>query len=125
MKKLFTVLLAIIVMMTFSGCGQSKPADTPKKSADKIGILTPIGMSEEDVAHWTENIAVAEGKPAGYVNPHKIIFFDDIYSMIAALKSKQIDRFGVCKRVGIYIVAHNDDLKLIDKNHNPVLGYSM
>ena len=124
MKKLLTTLLLLVIAMTFANCGQSEPA-APQKSGDKIGALTPIGMSEEDVKRWTENVATAEGKPAGYVNPHTIIFFDDVYTMVAALKSKQIDRFAVCRCVGTYIVAQDDELKLIDKNHKPILGCAM
>ena len=45
--------------------------------------------------------------------------------MIMALKGKQIERFAAPGRVGAYIVKHNDDLKLIDNNLKPILGYSM
>ena len=126
MKRLFGLLLALVVMLACAGCGDNENK-SPEKTAQpaKIGATIPIGMSEMDVKKWTENVAVAEGKPAGYVNPHTIVFFDDLNSMVAALKNKQIDRFGVCRNVGKYIVAHNDDLALIDKEHNPILGYSI
>ena len=45
--------------------------------------------------------------------------------MIMTLKSKQIDHFATPRRVGQYIVARNDDFKLIDDNLKPILGYSM
>ena len=126
MKRLFGVFLAIMMMLSCAGCGGNE-SKSPEENAQpaKIGATIPIGMSETDVKKWTENVAEAEGKPAGYVNPHTIIFFDDLNSMVTALKNKQIDRFGVCRNVGKYIVARNDDLTLIDKEHNPILGYSI
>lgn len=133
MKRLFGVLLALIVLLTCAGCGGGdKPADKPaapaenkQDSGDKVGALMPIGLDEESYKRWTENIAQSEGRPAGYVAPRTVIFFDDMNSMIMALKNKQIDRFATAGKVGAYIVARNDDLKLIDDNFKPILGYSM
>lgn len=134
MKRLFGVLLALIVLLTCAGCGGGgdKPADKPatpaenkQDSGDKIGALMPIGLDEESYKRWTENIAQSEGRPAGYVAPRTVIFFDDMNSMIMALKNNQIDRFATAGKVGAYIVARNDDLKLIDDNFKPILGYSM
>ena len=131
MKRLFGILLTIFVLVTCAGCGGgNKSAEQPKQEAaqetgDKVGALMPIGLTEEDYKRWTENIAEYEGQPAGYVNPNKIIFFDNINSMIMALKGKQIARFTIPKTVGNYIVVHNGDLKIIDKNYKPILGYSM
>ena len=130
MKRLFGVLLALVVLLACAGCGggNDNKAETPATSeqkSDKVGALMPIGLDEESYKRWTENIAELEGQPAGYVNPHKVTFYDNMTSMIMALKSKQIDRFTTTGKVGTYIVAHNDDLQLIDNNYNPILGYSI
>lgn len=129
MKRLFGVLLALIVLLTCAGCGggdkPAAPAENKQDSGDKVGALMPIGLDEESYKRWTENIAQSEGRPAGYVAPRTVIFFDDMNSMIMALKNKQIDRFATAGKVGAYIVARNDDLKLIDDNFKPILGYSM
>lgn len=130
MKRLFGVLLTLVVLLACAGCGggNDNKAETPATSeqkSDKVGALMPIGLDEESYKRWTENIAELEGQPASYVNPHKVTFYDNMTSMIMALKSKQIDRFATTGKVGTYIVAHNDDLQLIDNNYNPILGYSI
>ena len=133
MKRLFGLLLALVVMLTCAGCGggddkkaqePAPPASEQKSDGDKIGALMPIGLDEEGYKRWTQDIAEVEGQTA-YVAPQKVIFFDNMNSMIMALKSKQIDRFATPSRVGNYIVARNEEFKLIDNNFKPILGYSM
>lgn len=133
MKRLFGLLMALVMLLTCAGCGggdkkmeesASAPATSEQKS-DKVGALMPIGLDEEGYKRWTESIAESEGQPAGYVAPHTVIFYDNMNAMIMALQSKQIDRFATCSRVGNYIAAHNDALKVIDNNFKPILGYSI
>ena len=133
MKKLFGLLLALVMMLACAGCGgggekkAEEPAPAPaasEQTESKIGALMPIGLDEEGYKRWTKDIAEVEGQ-AAYVAPNKVTFFDDMNAMIMALKSKQIDRFATPRRVGQYIVARNDDFKLIDDNLKPILGYSM
>ena len=138
MKRLFGVLLALIVLLTCVGCGGGdKPADKPaapaktdEQNSDKVGVLVPIGLDETGYKRWTEDIAKVEGQPAGYVAPRSVVFFDNMNSMIMALKSKQIDRFTTCNRVAGYIVARNDEFKLVTIDNKPamfkpILGFSM
>lgn len=131
MKRLFALLLAMFVLVT-AGCGggdekKQEPAPAPAANEQKpgdVGALMPIGLDEEGYKRWTKDISEVEGQKA-YTAPTKVVFFDNMNSMIMALKSKQIERFAAPGRVGAYIVAHNDDLKLIDNNLKPILGYSM
>ena len=132
MKRLFGVLLALIVMLTFAGCGGGdKPADKPaapaaqESDADKVGVLMPIGLDEEGYKRWTQSVAEVEGQPASYNAPRTVVFYNDLNSMLSALKAKQIGRFVTSKEVANYIVARNDDVKIIDNNFKPILGYSM
>lgn len=129
MKRLFGALLALMMLLTCAGCGgggnePDKPANNEPKS-DKVGALIPAGLDEEGYKRWTENIAESEGRPAGYVAPRTVVFFNDMNSMVLALKNKQIDRFATCSRVGNYIAARNDDLKVVNNNFKPIMGYSM
>ena len=128
MKRLFVLLLAMFVLVT-TGCGgekkqESAPAPATEQQTGTAGALMPIGLDEEGYKRWTKSIAEVEGQTA-YTAPSKVVFFDNMNSMIMALKSKQIDRFAAPGRVGAYIVARNDDFKLIDNNLKPILGYSM
>lgn len=132
MKRLLVVFLALVALLACAGCGgndkkaeESAPAPaTSEQEGSKIGALMPIGLDEEGYKRWTKDISEVEGQTA-YEAPNKVTFFDNMNAMIMALKSKQIDRFATPGRVGAYIVAHNDDLKLIDNNLKPILGYSM
>ncbi len=132
MKRLLTVFLALVMLLACAGCGGGEkkseepaaPAKTEEKSGNQVGALMPIGLDEEGYKRWTENIAEVEGQTA-YTAPSKVVFFNNMNEMIMALKGKQIERFAAPGRVGAYIVAHNDDLKLIDNNFKPILGYSM
>ena len=130
MKRLFVLLLAMFVLVT-AGCGGEKkqePAPAPDAKEEQqtgtVGALMPIGLDEEGYKRWTKSISEVEGQTA-YTAPAKVVFFDNMNAMIMALKAKQIERFAAPGRVGAYIVAHNDDLKLIDNNLKPILGYSM
>ena len=131
MKRFFGVFFAVIFMLTCAGCGGGdKPAEpqkqeTTQETSDKVGALMPIGIDEEGYKRWTQNIAEVEGQPATYNVPRTVVFFNDLNSMLSALKAKQIDRFATSKEVAQYIVARNDDVEIIDYNLKPILGYSM
>ena len=106
MKRLFGVLLALIVMLTCAGCGGGdKPADKPvapaadEQKSDKVGALMPIGLDETGYKRWTESVAQSEGRPAGYVAPRTVVFFNSLNDMVMSLKNTQIDRFATCKVV--------------------------
>lgn len=129
MKRLFGLLLTLVMLLTCAGCGGNDkktegPAPTPSASESKIGALMPIGLDEDGYKRWTKDIAEVEGQTS-YEAPNKVTFFDNMNSMVAALQSKQIDRFATSSRVGNYIAAHNDAIKVIDNNYKPILGYSI
>lgn len=132
MRRLSILFLALVMLLTCAGCGGNDnkteapaPAAEQKSDGDKVGALMPIGLDEESYKRWTENVAQFEGRPAGYTAPRTVVFFDNMNAMIMALQSKQIDRFATSNKVGTYIVNHNEDLKLIDNNFKPILGYSI
>jgi len=132
MKRLLVIFMALVIMLACAGCGggEQKQESTPAPAAseqkvEKAGALMPIGLDEDGYKRWTENIAKSEGQPASYAAPNTVVFFDNMNSMIMALKGKQIDRFAAPSRVGAYIVARNEDFQLINNNLKPILGYSI
>ena len=133
MKRLLVIFMALVIMLACAGCGggeDKKQESTPAPAAseqkvNKAGALMPIGLDEDGYKRWTENIAKSEGQPASYAAPNTVVFFDNMNSMIMALKGKQIDRFAAPSRVGAYIVARNEDFQLINNNLKPILGYSI
>ena len=115
MKK---ILLSFAVLLVFGClCAEAKSA--------KIGALSPIGQDEKAVLAWTENIAEVEGKSQAFRNTNTIVIFDDLNSMIMALRAGQIDRFAIGINTARYITIRNKDFKLIDNKHNAVLGLSI
>ena len=120
-----TTALYNIIVKFFVKISNILKAPADEQKSDKVGALMPIGLDEEGYKRWTESIAESEGRPAGYVVPNTVIFYDNMSAMIMALESKQIDRFATCSRVGNYIAVHNDKLQVIDNNFKPILGYSV
>lgn len=115
MKRVMIVLfVGIIALMAVISAG-----------ADTIGTLVCIGMTEEDVKQWTSDIASYEGKDTPYVNPHRIVFFDDLNSMVLALKGGEIDRFSIGMMMAQYIAARNEDFSVANRQHQAILGYSI
>ena len=119
MKRLSVLFLLLVVVLSCAGCGggneEKAPAPAEEKS-DKVGALMPIGLDEEGYKRWTESIAESEGRPAGYVAPNTVVFYDNMNALIMALESKQIDRFATSSRVGNYIAAHNDKVGMLEKD---------
>lgn len=121
---------AVVLAISASGCGNTAQApaettQTEQKAAAKVGCLSCIGLDEDGVRRWTEDVAEAEGRDTSYTNTNDIIFFDDVNSMVLALKTGKIDRLSTSYNVASYIVNRNDDLEIVDKNYPAILGYSM
>jgi len=91
----------------------------------EIGVLAPIGLNEEGVIKWSENVAEAEGKTGTFKNPNTMVIYDNLTSMLMALQAKHVSRIALNKATGVYITALNDKFKLHDNHHKPVLGYSI
>lgn len=110
-------IITILALLALSSIANASPA--------KIGVLAPIGQDENDVIRWTENVAGAEGKSEMFRNTNTIVIFDDMNSMIMALRAGQIDRFATGIYTAEYITARNKDFNLIDNKHNAILGLSL
>ena len=118
-RKIVGALLLLGAAFSLVAC--KKKAEEPAR----IGLLRLIDMSEDDVKKWTSDVAAAEGKQVPYTNPNTLIQFDDLDAMILALKAGTIDRFSLGFLTAQYIVAQDSTLALIDKHHDPILGYSI
>lgn len=116
MRK-FLLSLMLVSVLAVCSYADVKPA--------KIGVLAPLGQDEEGIIKWSENIAEAEGKSRMFKNHNHMVIYDDLNSMIMALRAGQIDRFAIGKYAAEYITARNSDFRMIDNHHNPVLGYAL
>ena len=121
MKRIVTFVLAMMLCVAMMCTCLAERAT----GGARIGALTCIGMTEEDVKQWTEDIARAEGKETPYVNNNTIIFYDNLQSMILALIDGEIDRFSIGCSTASYIAERNENLVFNNRQHNAVLGYSI
>ena len=116
MKKVFCfILLLVLAVLSVSVLAEGA----------RIGALTCIGMTEEDVKQWTADVAAAEGKATPYVNDNTIVFYDNLQTMLLALNSGEIDRMSIGSLTANYIAARNEGLVCANRQHNAVLGYSI
>ena len=116
MKKILCVVL-LLAWVVFSISALAEGA--------RIGALTCIGMTEDDVKQWTSDVAAAEGKATPYVNDNTIVFYDNLQTMLLALNSGEIDRMSIGSLTANYIAARNEGLVCANRQHNAVLGYSI
>lgn len=136
-KVLLSVLLSVsVVSVCLAPCvagvafsaehsTEQTTKQTTKQVGIRIGVLTPIGLDEEGVRKWSENVAEAEGKTGTFKNPNTMVIYDNLTSMLMALQAKRVDRIALNKATGAYITALNDNFKLNDNHHKPILGYSI
>ena len=116
MKKIIcAILLLALAVLSVSALAEGA----------RIGALTCIGMTEDDVKQWTADVAAAEGKDTPYVNDNTIVFYDNIQAMLLALDSGEIDHISIGSLTANYIAAHNEGLVCANRQHNAVLGYSI
>ncbi|MBE8954104.1 MAG: transporter substrate-binding domain-containing protein [Quinella sp. 2Q5] len=111
MKK-FLTLLMVCVLALMTGCGSGE-----KKSAEgqiKLGMITHLNVSETLLDNYFEKASSRMQQTSGMYAP-KHIFFDNMTSMVAALKSKQIDALSTYYSVSNYLIAQNDDF--VPVNH--------
>ncbi len=114
-KMLCFVLLLALAVLSMSAFAEGA----------RIGTLTCIGMTEDDVKQWTADVAAAEGKDTPYVNDNTIVFYDDLQAMLLALNSGEIDRVSIGSLTANYIAARNEGIVCANRQHNAVLGYSI
>lgn len=134
-RKLSILAAAMAVAMAISGCGNSSPAPAEtgvtagtihtEPEHQRIGCLTCIGLDEDGVKKWSQNVAAEgdEGEP--YSENDSLVFFDTLDAMVLALGSGNIDRISLGYAPAKYIVDRNDSFRLSDKGYITILGYSI
>ena len=101
MKKIFTILSALmIVSLMLAGCGDNK-ADSPSV---KIGMLKHLNASEEEFNNFTKKVSDTLSLNMTSYNP---VFYDNLNSMLMALNSGEIKVISTYNCVAQYLVAHN------------------
>ena len=111
------LLLLTVLLVCVCSCAQAKP--------ERVGVLAPIGQDEHDVIRWSENIAQVEGKTRMFRNTNTLVIYEDLNSMIMALKAGQIDRFAIGIYSAKYIAARDKDFEAVNNPNNAVLGFAL
>ena len=107
MKK-FLTLLTILLTLTLTACG-STPVE---KSEIRLGIIKHLNITETLLDNYFEKAAARMPQTSRMYAP-KHIFFHNMSTMIAALKSGQIDALSTYRNVSKYLTASNPYLKIV------------
>lgn len=132
MKKVSALILMLAMILSLVACGGSKTQQTPEPApaeepmALKIGVLTMLGTTEEEMAEYYHTVglatqAIAEAGKADDVmadntgvDPEtveiKVIFYDSLDAMLMALNAGDINTMSIYNATADYLVANNDDL---------------
>ena len=122
----------LAMVLSLAACGGSKPAQTPDPAPAeepkilKIGVLTMLNTSEEEMASYFKAVvmatqAIAEAGKAddamadnGEAEPEtierEVIFYDSLDAMLMALNAGDIDIMNIYNSTANYLVANNDKL---------------
>ncbi|MBQ3444797.1 MAG: transporter substrate-binding domain-containing protein [Selenomonadaceae bacterium] len=115
MKKIFTLLMLITLLMT--GCGGSQGGDD-KKDSDagkiKIGMITRLNASEESFGDFMKKV---EDTLDVKISSHVPVFFDNLNAMQMALQTKQIDEISTYRSVARYMIAKDKRYQVL-KDHS-------
>ena len=132
MKKVLAIILMLAMVLSLAACGGSKPAQTPEPAPAeepkilKIGVLTMLGTTEEEMVSYFNAVVLAtraiaaEGKVNDVMEnnkqempeevPTEIVFYDSLDAMLMALNAGDINTMCIYNTTADYLVANNDKL---------------
>lgn len=116
MKKIFTLLMLITLLMTGCGPQGGEGNKSVDKDADKIklGMITRLNASEENFGEFMKQL---EDTLDIKISSHVPVFFDNLNSMQMALQSKQIDEISTYRSVARYMIAKDPHFEVL-KDHS-------
>lgn len=117
MKKVFTAVL-LVFMMIVSGCGGEKPSE-PANSKEKatIGVITHLNVSETEYNDLMKKLEKSY-RPSKANLSAEYKFFDKMNDMQLALESNQIDMFSTYQSVANYIIKRSDNKEILSSERN-------
>ena len=109
-----TLLSAVLAGALFTGCGQSD-GDTSKQLSDiKLGTISYMNASENQINEYMGKYEKSHGIKGFH---RKVIFYDNLNLMLMGLNSKGVDEISTYKCVAQYTIARNENLDItIEKN---------
>ena len=136
MKKWIALLLTLALALSLCACGTkteepaeettetaAEPAEAEEATVDRVGVLTMLNLSEEEMADYYHavglaTVAVAEAgktKDVAVAPPKEdiqseVVFYDSLDAMLMGLNAGDIDVMSVYNSTADYLVANNDQL---------------
>ncbi len=104
MKKIIAVSLTIALCLSLCACGKSAKAESGDQFV-KSGTLTKANVSQEELSQMMNALDDVE---------RQMVYFDNLSSMVLALKSDNIDEFWSTTPVGKYVVENNEDFTMAE-----------
>ena len=113
MKKIFTLLMLVTLLITGCGGGQDKKTSDDAGKI-KLGMITRLNASEENFGEFMKKV---EDTLNVKIASHKPVFFDNLNAMEMALQSKQIDEISTYRSVARYMIAKDPRFEVL-KDHS-------
>ena len=133
MKKVLALIIMLAMVLSLAACGGSKTQQTPEPAPAeepmvlKIGVLTMLGTTEEELVSYFDTVGLATqaltqaGKASGVMAekngqempeniPTEVIFYDSLDAMLMALNAGDINTMSIYNATADYLVANNDKL---------------
>lgn len=115
MKKLFTLVLMLLVAVSFTGCGGGGGATNTENQASsttKIGVLKYLNTNEQQFTGYVKKIV--GNYSINVPKPQEFKFFPNLSSMQMALEAGQIDEMGILLPVARYMVDRNPQMQILE-----------
>ena len=112
MKKIFTLLMLVTLLISGCGGGENKPSDDAGKI--KLGMITRLNASEENFGEFMKKV---EDTLDVKIASHTPVFFDSLSQMQMALQSGQIAEISTYQSVARYMIAKEPRYSVL-KDHS-------
>ena len=112
MKKVFTAVL-LVFMMILSGCGGEKPS-APAQDKDKvtIGVISHLNASETEYNGYMQKLEKSYCPSKANISA-EYKYFDKMNDMQLALESNQMDMLSTYQNVADYMIQRSDNKEIL------------
>ena len=124
-KKIAKVFLSCLMAgALLTGCGggnETKPVPDTSVAEVKVGMLSHLNASEQQLGEKYNKIADAAGLKGSRYNPK---FYDSLRAMQMGIESGEVQEVSLYKCVADYIIANNDKFELVAGADMPLKNMS-
>ena len=112
-KKILGLMVSCVLAGSlFAGCGgEQQVAKEPQKTV-RVGMIANMNANEKAYNEIMEKVEEESGVKLSV--PHVYTYYDSMNAMQMGLESKSIDEMSTYKKVAEYIIAHKNNLAVVD-----------